>query len=69
MSALPSKADICRRIEHVCFVPETDIAIEPRRTSSGKSSDTTLVASLLSSSGRKIAQTHDLQNFLLSILR
>ena len=25
MSALPLKADICQRIEHVCFVPLTDI--------------------------------------------
>ena len=26
MSALPQKADICQRIEHVCFVPKADIA-------------------------------------------
>ena len=25
MSALPPKADIRQRIEHVCFVPEADI--------------------------------------------
>jgi len=25
MSALPPKADICQRIEHVCFVPIADI--------------------------------------------
>ena len=26
MSALPPKADICQRIEHVCFVPIADVA-------------------------------------------
>jgi hypothetical protein len=26
MSALPPKADIRQRIEHVCFVPQADVA-------------------------------------------
>jgi hypothetical protein len=29
MSALPPKADILQRIEHVCFVPIADIAQQP----------------------------------------
>jgi hypothetical protein len=31
MSALPPKADIRQRIEHVCFVPLTDIGLAPHR--------------------------------------
>ena len=27
MSALPPKADIRQRIEHVCFVPEADVRV------------------------------------------
>jgi len=29
MSALPPKADIRQRIEHVCFVPKADILTKP----------------------------------------
>jgi hypothetical protein len=31
MSALPPKADICQRIEHVCFVPKADISAQRQR--------------------------------------
>jgi hypothetical protein len=33
MSALPPKADICRRIEHVCYVPLADI--ETKKVNNG----------------------------------
>ena len=39
MSVIPLKADIRRRIEHVCFVPEADIRFQPSSLPTSRSLD------------------------------